>query len=75
MAVKTRLHTPLPQHINIGGAWLLLLAALRYLLVRLRESKTDGLRPTLEAANTLEPFIRGVKVDRQSLPVRGVVDA
>ena len=74
MAAKTRQHTPSPQHINTGGAWLLLLAALRYSLVHLRESEKDGLRPRFGLANTLEPFIRAVKVVRQFLPVREVVD-
>ena len=73
MTAKTRPHTPRPQHINTGGAWLLLLASLRYSLVHLRESKTDGLRPRFGWTNTLEPFIRAVKVVRQFLPVREVV--
>ena len=62
------------QDINTGGAWFLLLASLRYSLVHLRESERDGLRPCFGRANTLAPFIRGVKVVRQYLPVREVVD-
>ena len=73
MAAKTQPDTPRPQHINIGGAWLLLLASLRYSLVHLRESEKDGLRPRFGWTNTLEPFIRGVKAPRQFLPVREVV--
>ena len=72
MTAKTRPHTPLPQVINMAGLSLWLLASLRYSLVHLRESKTDGLRPRFGLTNTLEPFIRAVKAYRNVLPVREV---